>query len=383
MEYWNSEKMKKIRLQMLHGEYPEECQVCNDAVLNIYTYKQYFNKTLFPHKIRSLIESTNEDGSLDYLPVSYDYRISNLCNFKCRMCGEQLSSSWESEKRKHNLWDKRADRWMLKENKTQLDAFAKDVLEKELWSAVKSRTIEEIYWVGGEPLMWEIHWEIMDFIQKNYSSEEKKNITIRYNSNLSRIVYKDYSLTTLLSGFKNVNFCASIDGVGKVGEYIRTGLKFDEWLLNFKKLSFLNEEYGDNGLVLDLTITLPGLLFIENLFDLALELNVKTYIKTTFAFDSSVLMSPMCLPRNLLNEIIDSKVYYFNTKGVTEKTKIYVEALNDLKTKPVFSDSYTKDECELGKKQGKKRLELVDQIRSSDIREFLSMNEKVIEWWNK
>ena len=382
VDHWNSDKMKRIRLQMLAGEFPEECQVCNQGILNLYTYKRYFNETLFARKFEHFAESTNADGSLDYLPVSFDYRISNLCNFKCRMCGEQLSSSWESEKRKYNLWNPKSDKWMIKENRSALEEFKTEVLEKELWAAVKEHRIEEIYWVGGEPLMWDIHWDIMSYLDKEYSAEEKKNITIRYNSNLSRTVFKGQELGDLLFGFKNVNFCASIDGIGEVGEYIRTGLKYDEWKENFKSLMFLNEEYGENGLVLDVTLTLPGIIRLEGLIDLALELSVKSYVKTTYAFDTTVLMSPMSLPRKTLDEIIDKKVAYCKSFGNHRLLRIYIEALMEMKTKPTFVEQFGEKETARGKLIGKKNMEFFDTIRNTDIRDFLSTSPSVLEWWD-
>ncbi len=381
VDHWNSDKMKRIRLQMLKGEAPEECQICNNNILNLYTYKKYFNDTLFAGKLEHLINSTNADGSLDYLPVSFDYRISNLCNFKCRMCGEQLSSSWESEKRKHNLWNPKNDKWMIKENRLALEEFKTDYLENELWSAIKEHRIEEIYWVGGEPLMWEIHWDVMVYLNEHYTTEEKKTITIRYNSNLSRTTYKEHRLSDLLHGFKNVNFCASIDGVGEVGEFIRTGLKYNEWKENFLSLMFLNTEYGPDGLVLDVTLTLPGIMHIEGLYDLAQELSVKSYVKTTFAFDASVLMSPLCLPRHLLEEVVDEKLEYFHAKGLNRLTEIYETALLDLKTKQVFSEMFGLEATKINKLHGKQRLELLDEIRGSDIRQFLKQNLRVLNWW--
>ena len=48
-EHWNSDYMKDIRKRMLAGEKLKQCQVCNDQVLNLHTYRQYFTETLFPH----------------------------------------------------------------------------------------------------------------------------------------------------------------------------------------------------------------------------------------------------------------------------------------------------------------------------------------------
>ena len=104
--------MKDIRKRMLNGEKLSQCDVCTDQILNLHTYRKYFNETLFPHKVDDLVANKKEDGHYDPMPISYDYRISNLCNFKCRMCGEQLSSSWETEKKKYDLIDVKQEPWL-------------------------------------------------------------------------------------------------------------------------------------------------------------------------------------------------------------------------------------------------------------------------------
>ena len=61
-EHWNSDYMKDIRKRMLAGEKLKQCQVCNDQVLNLHTYRQYFTETLFPHKVEDIIATTREAG---------------------------------------------------------------------------------------------------------------------------------------------------------------------------------------------------------------------------------------------------------------------------------------------------------------------------------
>jgi hypothetical protein len=75
-------------------------------------------------------------------PVSWDYRFSNLCNFKCRMCGDMLSSSWETEQRQHDMinWDNPKNNWMRPEVKKQIEKFQDTQIEREF--APQSRTIK-------------------------------------------------------------------------------------------------------------------------------------------------------------------------------------------------------------------------------------------------
>jgi len=376
-QHWNSPYMMGIRKSLLAGEEIPQCQVCNHKLLNIYTYRDYFTKNLFVNKIDEVFEKTNDEGYTEMKPISYDYRISNLCNFKCRMCGDQLSSSWEAENRMLGYYDNGAEAWATKEYKPIIEKFQKEVAEKELWDAVKEGRIEEIYWVGGEPLMFEIHWDVMKYL---VDSGHSKNVTVRYNTNLSRTSFKGTNLYDLLPHFKKVNVSASIDGTDKIVEYIRHGIKWETWLDNFKKGLFLNELYGDDGMVLDITITSPGLFSMKDLFDLALELNVKSYIKKTFAFDSSIIISPSMIPRTILNQIIDDNINYMKLK-VTPKTKIYIESLENLKITNTFEEIY--DNSLDGIVEGKKRMILIDKLRNNEgvLENIFSKNTDLINWW--
>ena len=377
-EHWNSDHMKSVRKRILAGENIPECQVCNSNLLNLYTYRQYFTDNLFPHKIDEILENTNEDGSTSLKPISFDYRIYNLCNFKCRMCGEQLSSSWETEKRIMNMWSPQHDRWMLPENKIKIEDFQSTVAEDELWKSVKDNTIEEIYWVGGEPLMYEIHWEVMKYLVE---SGHSKNVIVRYNTNLSRTTYKGVNLYDLLPHFKRVNMCCSQDATGDVAEYIRSGLKWDEWLVNFKNGIFLNQQYGMDAMVLDVTLTLPSMLDMKQLIDLAVELKVKSYVKITFDFDPSAIMSPMCLPREILNPILDELIEYEALHG-NEYTRVYSETFKDMKARPNFSDKYV--DYQKGIHNGKQRYIKIDEHRKeqSMLKDILSRNTAVLDWYN-
>lgn len=380
-DHWNSEYMKGIRKDLMAGKEIPQCAVCNGKLLNISIYRDYFTKTLFPHKVDEAFEKTNDDGHTEMPPISFDYRIKNLCNFKCRMCGDQLSSSWESERRAMGDYDAEgnADFWAQKKNKPAIETFQKDVAEAELWEAVKNGTIEEIYWVGGEPLMWDIHWEVMEYLVEH---DLAKNVWVRYNTNFSRTTYKHWDLKNMLPHFKTVQICASIDGVGKNVEYVRHGIKWDSWIQNFKDYTFLNKKYGDYGIAFDLTITTPGLFCLKELLDLALELDVHTLIKTTFAFDSTIMMCPQVLPRELFDEVLDDLIEYATPKVQNTKYAYWIDCLVDLKARQVFSEQYP--DWEEGLRNGKKRLQRVDSWRKNDglIEEIYSVNPKVLEWWN-
>ena len=372
-EHWNSDYMKDIRKRMLAGEAIPQCVVCNENVLNLHTYRKYFTETLFPHKIQDILDSTDETGHTTMIPISYDYRLSNLCNFKCRMCGDQLSSSWESENKIHTT---PTDAWLQPNTRRKISNFQVEVLEEELQAAVDQGVIEEIYWVGGEPLMWERHWTIM---QQLVDTGQSKDVVVRYNTNLSRTKYKNYDLYDMLDNFKNVNICASIDAIGDIGEYVRTGLKWPEFLQNFYDGMFLLDKYGHDAIVFDVTLTTPGLFGLKDMFDKVTELDVKSYFKFTYAFDPTKIIAPTALPKSITIPYCQELIEYMEPRK-TWKTQIYIDSLKSLMERKSFDEEFPN--YKEGLKRGKNQILFLEKIRDQKLTFRDILNEPAKEWWD-
>ncbi len=348
-QYWNSERIRRVRMQMLANEVPPECEVCDKKLLNQDVYRDYFNH-LFAHKWEDVVLNTDWDGYTTMQPISWDYRFSNLCNFKCRMCGPMLSSAWETEARKQN----KIEPWMEKSVKKQIQKFQQDIVEQEFATAVEEHRIEEVYWVGGEPLMYEQHWQYM---QRIIELGDGPGLYARYNTNLSRIDYKGVNLyTDILSKIRDWQICASIDGTGAVGEYIRTGLNYKEWLQYFAMGTKIARS-DRRKMRIDFTLTLPGLFEIVNICRLARDFNVDILAKVVFAFTPDIAMSPLFLPKHILHAYIDELLL---TDYVDNRT--IREMLQNLKQRPTFEEEFP-DEYAKGRIKGKWRMQALDKLR--------------------
>jgi hypothetical protein len=372
-EHWNGEHMRSVRIRMLRGETLPECEVCNDKLLNTDVYRSYFNN-LFGHKYLQVLESTDETGFTTMKPVSWDYRFSNLCNFKCRMCGDMLSSSWESEQRQHNMinWQDPKNNWMKFEIKQQIEKFQDTQIEAEFADAVENHRVEEVYWVGGEPLMYEQHWRYM---QRIIELGDGPLVYARYNTNLSRINYRGNNLyKDVLAHLRDWQICASIDGTGAIGEYIRTGLDYQAWLENFKE--GVRVSTHRRQMRLDFTLTLPGMFEVENIQQLANNLGVDILAKVVFSFSPDIVMSPLALPRDILNRWVDETLL----AGLTGPLK---DILVQLKTRPTFCEQYGVDAYLKGVARGKARVLQLESIRTqpTTMNEILSKRADVYEWW--
>jgi hypothetical protein len=356
---------------MMAGETLPECDVCNSKLLNTNVYRSYFNQ-LFGHKYEEAMSATDKTGYTTMKPISWDYRFSNLCNFKCRTCGDMLSSAWESEQRQHNMinWANSKNNWMIPTVREEISKFQDTQIEQEFSEAVEEHRVEEVYWVGGEPLMYEQHWRYMKRIVE---LGDGPKVYARYNTNLSRIKYSGIHLfDDILSGIRDWQICASLDGTGTVGEYIRTGLNYDQFLDNFKE--GVKHAKHPRQMRLDFTLTLPGLFEVNNIQQLAQTLGVEILAKVIFSFSPDIIMSPLALPRELLDKKVDDLVAHLPNGALKD-------VLLQLKNRPTFAeqwpDTYAK---ELAK--GKARVLQLDTIRGGmTLTDILQQDPDIYEWY--
>lgn len=371
-EHWNGEHMRSVRRRMMAGETLPECEVCNDKLLNTDVYRSYFNQ-MFGHKYSEVMAATDVTGFTTAQPISWDYRFSNLCNFKCRMCGDMLSSAWESEQRQHNMinWSDSKNNWMIPEVRKEIGQFQDTQIEAEFAQAVAEHRVEEVYWVGGEPLMYEQHWRYMRQIVEQ---GDGGRVYARYNTNLSRINYRGINLyNDILVNLRDWQICASLDGTGPVGEYIRTGLDYTTWLQHFSEGTRIQR--SRRQMRIDFTLTLPGMFEVQNIHRLGQELNVDILAKVVFSFTPDIVMSPLALPRELLEPWVDEHI-----STVSGPLR---DVLVQLKHRPTFAEQWP-DTYKAGLIKGKQRIERLEQIRKDTytMTDILAMRPEVLKWWN-
>ena len=237
----NSSTMKSVRKKMLKGEWPEECVRCqreyNSGMnsRNIYERNQLalLDTENYPNYIKAKA-FTQPDGeiSLKDFPVSYlDIRFGNLCNLKCVMCSPIDSSQWYDDYL--SLWG--GKHFYIGGKKVKLETDEKGRLKTEkkifdwsenqnLWAQMEKnkKTFKRIYIAGGEPLM--IHRQY-DFLQQCIDQGIANQIEIEYNSNITVIPKKVWSIW---KRFKSVVLGISLDGFGKVNNFIRYPSQWDK-----------------------------------------------------------------------------------------------------------------------------------------------------------
>ena len=373
--HWNSDHMRSVRVRMMANETLPECAVCNEQLLNTDVYRSYFNR-MFGHLRESVLAATDELGYTTARPVSWDYRFSNLCNFKCRTCGDMLSSSWESEQRTNNSinWADPKNGWMQPAVRESITEFQDTQIESEFAAAVEQHRVEEVYWVGGEPLMYEQHWRYM---QRIIELGDGPRVYARYNTNLSRVDYRGVNLySDILAHVRDWQICASLDGTGAVGEYIRTGLDYEQWLRNFEQ----GLQYTQNRrqMRIDFTLTLPGLFEVARIQQLADRLGVDILAKVIFSFTPDIILSPLALPRDLLDPTVDRLTADLPTGALRD-------VLQQLKLRPTFAEQWGYGEAAAPLARGKRRVQELERRRKDTytLADILAQDPDIKEWYDQ
>jgi hypothetical protein len=285
-----------------------------------------------------------------------------------------LSSAWESEQRQHDMidWGNPKNVWMRPEVRTEISAFQDTQIEAEFAEAVEQHRVEEVYWVGGEPLMYEQHWRYMKRIVE---LNDGGRVYARYNTNLSRVDFRSINLyRDILAHVRDWQICASIDGTGTTGEYIRTGLDYQQFRKNFEQ--GLKYKQNRRQMRLDFTLTLPGMFEVDAIQALAREYDVELLAKVIFSFTPDIIMSPLSLPRHLLEPWIDELAG--RSAGAMR------DVLLQLRSRPTFEEQWP-DQYSDALVRGKRRVLKLENIRSSptNMQQILSEREEIARWWNE
>jgi len=221
-EVWNSDKYRELRLAMLKGEKLDCCRRCYELEDSTYiwTLRKNHNQW-FGDKHFDLVEKTNADGSIDEMRMAYmDIRFSNICNMKCRTCGPELSSLHAQEH--GELYGKHEVANILKNNGSIIVNVAK---HNNFWDELQQYLpdVEEVYWAGGEPLITNEHYKILD----HWIETGKTDVRLRYTTNFSNLRFKQKSIIDYWREFPDIQVSASLDAMGARAEFMRHGTHWE------------------------------------------------------------------------------------------------------------------------------------------------------------
>jgi len=198
-----TEYMEKLREQFRNGERPAGCSSCWQEEDAGKTSKRQNSI----YKMKQSLQNWTPDSepTLKFI----DFKLGNVCNLKCRICGSWSSSKWAQEEIDYgpnDLARKQLYEGGWPKRHPQFFEDIKDVLED----------VEYFEFTGGEPFMIQNHFKILEHcVEQGYARKQD----IHYNTNGTQL--PDKKIFDLLSKFKRVEVAFSIDDVGNQFEYQR------------------------------------------------------------------------------------------------------------------------------------------------------------------
>jgi len=211
-EIWNSSAQRQLRINMLNETPSNACTRCYEQEESGFFSGRLSANKHHGHLIKRVNE-THADGAVEDFKLTYwDIRFSNLCNLRCRSCGHIFSSQWYQDQAKlaGPAW-KASNHVLNYAGRTDMDMW--EQLEPHL------EHVEQIYFAGGEPLLMEEHYRILDELDRR----GLYHVRLIYNTNFTHTDLKGRSVFDYWKKFDSVAVGASLDASGARAEYIRKG----------------------------------------------------------------------------------------------------------------------------------------------------------------
>lgn len=330
-ETMNSSEFKKLRRNMLEDKPSSYCDQCYqlEKYGNHSGRKHSNNKYLTPKLEEKIIHETGDDGSY-YVDVLYfDVRFSNVCNFKCRMCGANYSTKWYED-----LEDAPKGPFVSIKN---IQEFCDDN-----YNYLKN--LQYVYFAGGEPLVQQEHYQFLEWCIENGLSPE-----LYYQSNGSILNYGKHDISEIWKSFRKVTFSVSVDCFGEVGEYIRTGFDSQKIKHNLYRVMDI---LGDNKeITINSTFMAWNAYFIIDFFD---EIQNEDFVIMNNVYPQLLIypehLQPKVLPNDIKQEVIQKVTRSQWYSRFPEKFHALLENLKHESNEHLWNEFVTKTK-ELDKKR--------------------------------
>ena len=244
----NSAYMRKLRQEFLDGKKPQTCRKCWNEERSGRTSKRMHTVNRLEHIVK------DTEWTADAKPLVFiDFKLGNICNLKCRICGSWSSSTFAAEEVRF-------------EGK---ESFHYQMLKDGAWPRKNQRFWEDIdklmdqvrylEFTGGEPFMIQEHFALLErMVAKGIAH----NVEIHYNTNGTH--YPE-NAEEIWKHFKTVEVAFSIDDVDERFEYQRANAIWSEVNTNMDRFEQLRERNTNIELQVCSTVNVFNVMYLEGL----------------------------------------------------------------------------------------------------------------------
>ena len=231
----NNDVAKGIRKEFMDKQRPKSCESCwetergGPAIGN----PRWLSNQQGKNVIEDSLAHTDSDGQLNKHNLKFvDLIWTNKCNLACLHCQPDISSAVaDNYKEVFPIW---LDKGSLFDYDNYKTSAVVDNSSKMKYVLDNCNEIDQIHFNGGEPLMQEETFELIDELMKRGLN---KQINLWFHTNGSIRTYKGVDIVEDYLGpwGKNCKITMSHDHFGRRGEYFRYGYHEGKWLENFDR----------------------------------------------------------------------------------------------------------------------------------------------------
>ena len=267
-EFWN-----KLRSDMLEGKTIPGCHKCDRDDIGGLRNSMRTNANKEWNGLNQAAPlPSNKNPKIKY----FELTTGRYCNLKCRTCSSDLSVTWES--------DDKAIKGLYKDSLSSSPRNEYSHLPKILNLDLDPEDFQEatlIKLTGGEPM---IAPTFIPFIDTIINSGYAKNIILEIYTNTSWVP-KDKILSRLKQ-FRFVKIFLSIDGVGKINDYIRGPSEWNTVSESAETWIKFSKENQTFSIVFSPTISLYNILNLSDMIDWWDKLQTKYFSKNFVLYAS-------------------------------------------------------------------------------------------------
>lgn len=243
-DLWNHKKYKIVRNNLISGVRDPHCNACwsmeDKGITSLRQSQNYERTQEYAHLVATYKRTKESPWNIPIV----EFKLSNLCNLKCRMCWPKDSTpwlqDWDAVKEIYEPGEQEYINNIIDSNdlrkKPVLNLFeTHNKFVQDLYEIIDD--IKEFEFAGGEPLMDPLHYNMLDRIK------DPSDVILKYSTNLTDLeAKKGRNVLDLWKKFKSVRLTISIDGYDELNAYIRHGSVWNDIKENIQQSK---ESLGD------------------------------------------------------------------------------------------------------------------------------------------
>jgi organic radical activating enzyme len=369
----NCDTLKEVRKKFINNEWPDQCRRCRLEQESGKRSRNQWETLMYNFSQEDAEKITLDDGTIKEQKIlSMDLRLGNKCNLQCVMCYPGESNQWykiQEQITGSKIFMIDSETYSIDDHKHF--AWCDQDEYYELLTNY-SHGVEKIKFGGGEPFLVKPHAK---FLQNLIDLDLSKNIELEYSINVTILPER---FLDLLSKFKKVKLCCSIDGYGEVNDAIRHPSRWDIIEKNLNSLDSLPETFEV------FTSTTVSILNIEHFVTWMNWLEGQRFKKINSETYAGVVSHPVMNPKYLNLRLMDdnqNKKMFDHLKTQTTNQKM----IKQLDQWEMYSKKLpmTTDEILQGRKDLKNFFKKMTIIQNKDWAKIFPMCYEIIQEWKE